>query len=575
MSRSLLLGRLVAIALCIAGAIWVGSRFSPIAPSDSSRLAQPIGKHGGFRSRNEYLYRMQTMFRPTLEANRKSFPGTLGTITGFGAGQVYPQVWLRDSATLIPVSRFYYSREYLTSWLEEHLAHQGSDGQLFDWIAPAPASHFARYAPKARDLNPAPAFMSADKNTVEADQESSAVVAAFQIYQITGDRDWLSKEIAGQRLIERLDAALEYLSNERSDPESGLIVSGFSADWGDVSPIYPDARAIYLDDATPRVVGLYTNCQFYSAAANLSELFDALGRTTRADYWREKAALTKESINRTLWQPDKGFYRMHVVATPALVEGWQDDSDIFAMGGNALAVLYGVADDRQAQNIFDVAEKRRAEAKISTISGSLLPPYPQGFFTHPLMKNEYSYQNGGQWDWLGARFVLAEFERGYSERARRHLVEIARKVAARSKLYEWHTKDGRGRGSWNYAGSAGALGAASFQGLFGVYLKAGKLALKVRLGDLSGQIQLHQPATGSAVRYSYSYDDEKRQIILTYKGTTAGEGSLSILLPKGRTVRTLRVGREERSFSTKSVGEDRYLELTTDWNYHYLEAQLN
>jgi len=32
--------------------------------------------------------------------------GRTGLVRGFGAGTLYPQVWLRDSATLIPATRF-------------------------------------------------------------------------------------------------------------------------------------------------------------------------------------------------------------------------------------------------------------------------------------------------------------------------------------------------------------------------------------------------------------------------------------------------------------------------------------
>ena len=53
-------------------------------------------------------------------------------------------------------------------------------------------------------------------------------------------------------MLARCDAALSYLLKQRRDAASGLVTSGFAADWGDVSPVYSDQRAIYLDEATPR-----------------------------------------------------------------------------------------------------------------------------------------------------------------------------------------------------------------------------------------------------------------------------------------------------------------------------------
>src|ERR1700730_15020660 len=73
---------------------------------------------------DEAVTRLLPLIRASLAANRKEFRGRTGLVRGFGAGTLYPQIWLRDSATLIPATRFLYSREHLTSWIEEHLSHQ-------------------------------------------------------------------------------------------------------------------------------------------------------------------------------------------------------------------------------------------------------------------------------------------------------------------------------------------------------------------------------------------------------------------------------------------------------------------
>lgn len=573
MKRTWLTGRLLIIGVCIAGAIWTASRLSPISTTDAP--FEPRSS-SGFRSPNQYLYRMQAFLRPTLESNRKSFPGRTGTVTGFGAGEAYPQIWLRDSATLLPITRFYYSEEHLASWLEEHLSHQRPDGQLYDWIAAGPVSYFTSYAPRSHEIfGSGEQVLSADKNTAEADQETSAVIAAHEIYSALADPAWLRKDIEGTRLIDRLSAGLDYLVRERLDPQSSLVISGFTADWGDVSPIYPDARALYLDENTPRVLGLYTNCLFYEASRRLGELYDALGESANAASWRERAEETIARINEHFWQEDQGFYRMHQVLTPDLVAGWPDDEDIFAMGGNSLAALYDIADEEQTSRIFDRADKRRIAIGVSTISGSLLPAYPAGFFAHPLMQEPYTYQNGGQWDWFGGRFVLAEFERGFSERARGHLLEIARKVTGNGGLHEWHTLGGSGRGSARYAGSAGALGAASFRGLFGVYLNADRLELTVRLGKQPGEIALYEPATDRFVRYRYGYQDSEGRMRLRFETSELSEGRLSLLLPSGASAETLWMDGIEQPFTTTSVGEDRFVAVSTDWGAHLLEVQLN
>jgi hypothetical protein len=244
------------------------------------------------------------------------------------------------------------------------------------------------------------------------------------------------------------------------------------------------------------------------------------------------------------------------------------------MGGNTLTALYGIADDGQALQIFDVAQERQVRFGVSTIASVLLPPYPEAFFELPLMREEYSYQNGGQWDWFAGRFLLAEFERGYSRRAYRQLVEIAKKEMGNNALYEWDTREGEGRGSPNLAASAGALAGAVFQGLFGIYLSGDALSVRIRLGVLPGKIHLYEPATDSYVAYEYRYDDTVERIGVDYESNIPGAGNMCICLPMNRVADELLLDGQRVNFEMESIGEDRYVTFSTDWRPHRLEVRL-
>ena len=522
---------------------------------------------------------LQNFFRGAMAATEKSFPGKLGKINGFGAGDTYPQIWLRDSATAIPVTRYYYPSQFMTSWLEEHLAHQNRDGSLYDWIASGKKSQFLPGAPRAKEVYRSPDAssefsISADKNTTEADQETSAVETAYWIFRIIGNRRWLTKNIDGVPLVVRLDRSLRYLLHARFDARHGLITNALTADWGDVSPVYQDQRAIYLDARTPVVVGLYTNVLFCRATAQLSELYAALGQKNRALYWRKQTTIIKRNINRFMWQEDRGFYRMHVQVVSTGNPRF-DNSNMFAMGGNGLAVLYEVASDRQAARIFDVAFKRQREFGISTIAGVLLPPYPQGFFRHPAVSEEYTYQNGGQWDWFAGRLLLAEFERGDARRAAAQLSALAAKAKSNGGLFEWHTRDGKGMGSPNFVGSAGALAAALYQGLFGVYLSANSLNLKIRLAEVPARVNLFEPATERSVSYEYRYFPDQAKLSLTYQSNVPGLGEICILLPDNTEALQLLRDGNRMEFTKHTIGRDRYRCVTTDWAKHKVELLLS
>ncbi len=547
-----------------------------VLPREVATFARDDREQTSYFIDDESINSLQKFFRATTAATEKQFAGQQGQISGFGAGTTYPQIWLRDSATAIPITRFYYSSEFLTSWIEEHLAYQKPDGSLNDWIASGTRENFLPGAPRAKEVyrsaetSPDPVVVSADKNTTEADQETSAVDAAYQVFQIKGDHDWLRKKIGAVSIIQRLDRSLSYLLTARFDRRHGLITNAFTADWGDVSPVYSDQRAIYLDAKTPLVAGLYTNVLFYRATMELSEMFRAIGQLQRAAYWTRKGASVKRNINRYLWQEQRGFYRMHISLTHGKRQF--DDSNMFAMGGNGLAILYSVADEGQAARVFDVGAERQRDFGVSTIAAVLLPPFPSGFFRHPALSQEYKYQNGGQWDWFAGRFLLAEFERGDAIRASEQLIAVAAKAAANNGLYEWHTRDGKGLGSPHYLGSAGALGQALFQGLYGVYLNAESLNLKIRLAKHRARVNIHEPSTGALVSYEYSNSDNAT-IVLTYQSSFPKVGDVCVLLPGQETSWRLLLDGKRNEFTTVTTGKDRYGCFATNWRHHRAEFQ--
>jgi len=529
-----------------------------------------------YTASDDKVARLLPLIQASLEANRKEFRGRTGLVRGFGAGTLYPQVWLRDSATLIPATRFLYPREHLTSWIEEHLSHQRSDGSLQDWIAAGEAARFVADAPRAAEVFRAPGIaLSADRNTSESDQESSAVSAAAQVFAITGDRGWLRRPVANRPLIARLDAALEYVRGQRFDRARSLVTAAFTADWGDVTPVYADQRVIYLDASTPVVAGLYASALYVRAARDLAGLHRAIGDAGGGRRWDDRARLTADAIERHLWQADRGFYRMHTIVTWPGPGVAPEDDDRFAMGGNAVALLAGLGDEARVRRVMAVALERQRRYRMPTISGVLLPPYPSGFFRHPILREEFTYQNGGAWDWFGGRLLLAAFERGQAATARRELARIAAQAVRTGGLYEWNTRDGRGKGSARYAGSAGALGAAVLSGLYGVDLRHDGLDLRVRLGELSGRVRAFEPATRTVVAYEYSCDVSQRRVTLRYEANRPDRGRLEVLLPVGRTSAQARLdGGEPRALSIRTAGDDSYAGLETDWASHRLELAL-
>jgi hypothetical protein len=543
-----------------------------LADGTPSKLEAGCDTAPSYHSGDPALDALQGYFRPVLETNHRSFSGRSGKVEGFGAGAAYPQVWLRDSATLIPATRYLYPSAFLRTWLEEHLWHQMPSGALWDWVAPGAPAAFLSSAPRTTQVYLSRGIvLSADKNTNAADQESSAVDAAWRVFQVTGDRAWLVKSIQGRTLLDRLDSALGYVERERIDDGLGLIVSALTADWGDVSPAYPDQRAIYLDDETPRAAGLYANAFFSRAADELAELHEAHGNNQRALHWRQRAQLVRDRLDLHLWDDPRGFYRMHrAVAAPTVA--LFDDADVLALGGNALAVLHGVASPEKAGRIFAVAEARRRELDLGQV-GVLMPPYPTGFFRHPILREAYTYQNGGQWDWWSGRFLLAKFQGGYSRSARDELEALARRAIDSGGFFEWYSREGEGRGSDHYAGNVGALAGAIYEGLYGIESSAGGLSLTVRLGGSDGRVHVCEPASGRELAYDYEYQAGERLATLRYESNARGRGRLALRLPEAGTAEEVLLDGQPASFAALRLGEDDYVQLTTDWSPHRVDVR--
>jgi len=412
-----------------------------------------------------------------LTGNFQEFKFNKAPVYGFTAGASYPQIWIRDSATIMPISRYTYSQSILISWIKAHLSIQKENGELQDWIA-----RNDKY----------------EKNSIETDQETSLIIAAHEISKTIGNH-WLQEKINSRSILLRLQNALHYVYFQRRDLKTGLIKSGHTADWGDVSNEFPDQRSVDIHPNSTEVTGIYTNALAYGAAIKLSSLLQETENQAQADFWKEQAKELRKNIQANLWQPDKGFFRTHRHVNRKKHKTF-NEGNIFPMGGNAVAIEMGVTIPKQTNSIIHQAISRQKLFNISTISGVLLPPYPKDFFQHPALNDYFEYQNGGQWDWFGARLIQQMFQANHPQ-ALNKLKEICNKAYQNKGLYEWDTVDGKGQGSSHYAGSAAVISKAVVEGLFGIDWKNKSLKITPYLALGSARIFVPQRASNTYLLY--------------------------------------------------------------------------
>jgi len=501
-----------------------------------------------FRTSVPAIHTLWNFIRVTLSQNRVTFAGKSGPVTSFSAGSRYPQIWIRDAATIIPAAKYYSPSSEIVSGLEELLFFQKADGGLPDWI-------------DARGQS--------DKNTTETDQEASAVLAASRAVEIIGP-GWLDKKINGRTVLDRLDRALTFVLERRFDPGRGLIKGAHTIDWGDIGLEDADQTAIYVDRDTHWTCDIYDQSMFHGAARALFAMLAAAGRPERADFWKRQAESVRTAADRHLWQEERGFYRVHI-HLDSLVHAFDED-DMFALGGNTEAIASGLAGPEKSGRIIRTALARQAAFKMPTIGAALLPPYPKGTFKHPMVDDAYEYQNGGLWDWFAGKIIRAMFDHGFSASARAKLLEITRKNIAVGGLHEWDAPDGTGRGSEIYAGSAGSLASAVAEGYFGVRLTKDSCNLEPRLAGDEARVFFRLPAAGVWAAYDYAWDPGENRISIHYESSVPRPGRIRLLLPRALSAAGLDVLRDGRPapFTVERLEEDVLLTVETDFAPHIL-----
>ncbi|HEX5829959.1 MAG TPA: hypothetical protein VFY16_03185, partial [Gemmatimonadaceae bacterium] len=163
-------------------------------------------------------------------------------------------------------------------------------------------------------------------------------VAAWELYAVTGDRDWLRTAYD----IARRSAEADLLS--ALDPVTGLFRGESSfLDWREQShPRWMDAKDIYGSQA------LGTNALHHAAYAALARMATELEGpgSPAAARFDSIATMVRRGMNTHLWQADRGWYGQfrygrNFLATSPRAEGL----------GEALSVIYGVADSARRETL--------------------------------------------------------------------------------------------------------------------------------------------------------------------------------------------------------------------------------
>ena len=184
------------------------------------------------------------------------------------------------------------------------------------------------------------------------------VLAAWEIYKVTGDQEWLDE------IYPIIKNTLEDDYKTIYDKQTGMY-SGESSflDWREQTyPKWMTNMDIYVSQ------NLGTNAVHYQAHKILADIAEIKGEPNNE--YKQRAEKIKNGINKYLWLPDKGYYAQYLYGRTALTP-----SPRFEALGEALSVLFNIADDEKAKSIL--SKSPITEYGVTCIYPQIpgIPPY--------------------------------------------------------------------------------------------------------------------------------------------------------------------------------------------------------
>jgi hypothetical protein len=221
-------------------------------------------------------------------------------------------------------------------------------------------------------------------------------LAAWELYAVTGDRDWLEQSYDVIRRSAEADLAVAF------DSTTGLFRGESSfLDWREQSyPAWMDPKDIHQSQS------LGTNALHHATYRVLSRMASLLGKSPLR--WDSVAARVRQGMNAHLWLSENGYYgqfrygRVHQSLSPR-AEGL----------GEALAIIYGVA-----------GEEQRA---VVTQRAPIVPFGVPSFW--PYIGDQPPYHNAGIWPQVVGFWTWAAAEAGNAAAVEHGLGSIYRAAA--------------------------------------------------------------------------------------------------------------------------------------------------
>lgn len=206
-------------------------------------------------------------------------------------------------------------------------------------------------------------------------------VAAFEVYKVTGDKEWLGF------IYPVIKKSLEDDRKTVYDEKTGLVRGETSfIDWREQShPKWMQTADIYNTET------LSTSIVHSRAWFVLGEIASILGHADVAEDAYSQAGKIAGAVNRELWLEDKGYYGMYLYGRENLIMNPRAETL-----GEALALVWDVAGGDRAKTVSQC---------------SPVTPYGAPIF-FPQISDMPAYHNNALWPWVSSWWGIASAKTG-------------------------------------------------------------------------------------------------------------------------------------------------------------------
>lgn len=162
-------------------------------------------------------------------------------------------------------------------------------------------------------------------------------VAAWELYKVTGDKDWL------QQAYTIITNSLEDDYKNAYDVKTGLVKGESSfLDWREQTyPRWMQPADIFESEC------LGTNAVHYQANAVAAKMATLLGKSSETIRYNSIAVKIKIGINQYLWQAEKKYFGQYLYGRTAKILSPRAEAL-----GEALTVLFDIADSSRQKQII-------------------------------------------------------------------------------------------------------------------------------------------------------------------------------------------------------------------------------